>query len=173
MFLIEEKDDRFKIGLSTQPKAGRGLFALKDIKKGDYIEVLGVIVEKGSPADLCTQYAESYKFAADYKESYTGHVIPMGYAALVNHANDRSQQNVEIKYINKDGRPLCVYMFTRDVVAGVEILGDYGEDWNLMTEWSRKTNESSDQSEEDEWMSFLNLGLYKLDLLKKIGEEYA
>lgn len=170
MMLIQEKDDRFYIADSTQPGAGRGLFASRDISKGENLEVVGVAVEMGSPADVCTSYADAYKFAADYSDSYTRHIIPMGYAGIVNHANDEKDKNVEIKYISEKGSVVCVYQFLRDVAEGEEILGDYGEGWRGLAEWSRRKLGCSDESEEAEWRSFLELGLYNLGKLKRPGE---
>lgn len=170
MILIQERDERFHIGESTQPKAGRGLFASKDIRAGDDLEVIGVSVEMGSPADICTSYADSYKFAADYADSYTRHIIPMGYAGMVNHANDPNEKNVEIKYVSKKGAIVCVYRFLRDVRKGEEILGDYGEGWKSLAEWSKGRIGCADESEEQEWRSFLDLGLYNLNRLRRPGE---
>lgn len=173
MIFLEEKDDRFYIAGSTQPGAGRGLFAAKNIKEGEDLEVIGVAVERGSAADICTSYADAYKFAADYSDSYTRHIIPMGYAGIVNHANEEKDRNVEIKYVPKNGRTVCVYRFLRDVGEGEEILGDYGDAWRGLAEWSRRVNGSADSSEEEAWRSFLLLGLYNLDRLSRPGDADA
>lgn len=173
MILLEEKDDRFYISESTQPGAGRGLFATRDIRAGEDLEVIGVVVEKGSPADLCTSYADAYKFAADYSDSYTRHIIPMGYAGMVNHANEEVDRNVEIKYVLKNGKTTCVYRFLKDVKQGQEILGDYGDAWRGLADWSRRVNRSADSEEEAAWRSFLSLGLYNLDRLSRPGDADA
>jgi len=167
MILIDENDDRFYIARSTQPEAGRGLFASRDIEEGDCLEVKGVMVDKGSPADSCTAYADAFKFAADYAGVYTRHIIPMGYAGIVNHANNKEEQNVEIRHIMRGGKKVCVYQFVKPVAAGQEILGDYGDDWRGLDGWSRKVNEASDESEEREWASFIGRGLYNLDRLSR------
>jgi hypothetical protein len=170
MILVQEKDDRFYIAGSTQPGAGKGLFASRDIKRGEDLEVVGVSVEMGSVADVCTAYADSYKFAADYSDSYTRHIIPMGYAGMVNHANEEKDRNVEIKYVKKKGAVVCVYQFLRDVSEGEEVLGDYGEGWRGLAEWSKGRIGCSDETEEQEWRSFLELGLYNLHKLRRPGE---
>jgi hypothetical protein len=173
MILIEEKDERFYIAESTQPDAGRGLFAARDIKEGEDLEVIGVAVDRGSPADVCTSYADAYKFAADYSDSFTRHIIPMGYAGIVNHANEEADRNVEIKYVRKGGKTVCVYRFLKDVGKGEEVLGDYGDAWRGLADWSRRVNDSADADEEREWRSFLSLGLYNLGRLNRPGEEDA
>ena len=163
MISIEEKDKRFNIAESLQPNAGLGLFASEDIKKGNNLEVVGVLVDRDSPADHCTSYANTFKFAADYADSFKKHIIPMGYGGMVNHANEKKDQNVEIRYIKKNGDMVCVYHFIKDAKKGDEILGDYGDDWRAVLEWSRE----ADSDEEEEWSSFLELGLYNLCKLKR------
>lgn len=167
MIFFEEKDDRFYIDESTQSGAGRGLFAAVDLRKGDFLEVKGVVVERGSAADLCTSYAHAYKFASDYPDRYTGHIIPMGYAAIVNRADEPLLRNVEINYVDGGGERMCVYAFTRDVAAGQEVLTDYGDSWRALL--ARGTDESQ-STDEREWYSFLQMGLYNLGKLKRPGE---
>lgn len=171
MILIKEKDDRFYIAESTQAEAGRGLFAARDIKEGERLEVVGVMVDKESPADVCTAYADAFKFAADYEGKYTRHIIPMGYAGIVNHANDKKDQNVEIRHVSKGGDMVCVYHFTRPVKKDEEVLGDYGSDWRGLADWARSINGSIDEREEEEWRSFLGRGLYNLERLKMPNKE--
>jgi hypothetical protein len=156
MRLVQEKDERFYIGESTQHGAGRGLFAAVDISRGENLEIIGVEVDRGSVADECTSYADAYKFAADYSDSYSRHLIPMGYGGIVNHANEREDQNVQIKYLKRKDGVIAVYSFIRDVKKDEEVLGDYGDEWRKRVE-----------EEEREWGGFLDLGLYNLgDLIR-------
>jgi len=170
MIFASEKDERFYLGESTQPLAGKGVFAARDIKAGEVIEVIGVAVEKGSVADICTAYADPFKFASDYEGSYTHHIIPLGYAGMVNHANRKESQNVEIRHAERGGERVSVYYFLRDVPKGQEVLGDYGEGWRLMADWSSEVNESVDSDEEMQWASFLERDLYNLGSLKRPKE---
>lgn len=167
MINIEEKDLRFYISNSTQPNAGRGLFAAQSIKKGDQLEVIGVMVDRESVADICTSYANAFKFAADYSDSYKKHLIPMGYGGIVNHANEKKDQNVEIRYVKKGQENICVYHFIRDVKKDEEILGNYGEGWGALDKWVKEVNSEPKIDDHDEWISFLNLGLYNLEKLKR------
>lgn len=181
MITIKEKDNRFYVKESTQPDAGMGLFASVDVMAGDSLEVIGVIVDRESISDTCTSYANSYKFAADYATSLgtiKKHIIPMGYAAIVNHANQKKDQNVEIRYIKKGKEQVCVYYFIKDVKKDQEILGDYGDGWwqsvRNIREWTNKINsQDSTKDDQEEWNSFLELGLYNLRKLKKYKEPDA
>lgn len=167
MINIEEKDKRFYIAESTQKNAGRGLFASQDIKQGDHLEIIGVMVDKDSISDECTSYANAFKFAADYADSYKKHIIPMGYGGIVNHANNKKDQNVEIRYIKKKSNNVCVYYFIKDVKKGEEVLGNYGEGWEQLNNWAEQVNSTSSDSDLEEWFSFLDLGLYNLGKLKR------
>jgi hypothetical protein len=172
MILIEENDERFYLKKSTQPNAGLGVFASKDLKKGDFIEIIGVMVKKNSIADVCTSYANNYKFAAAYDNEYDMHIVPMGFGGMVNHANNKEEQNAEIKYIEhkiiNSAAGKAVYYFIKDIKKDEEILGNYGENWNNAIQWIQKIPKLIEDLEEKEWNRFLNFGLYNLDKLKAL-----
>ena len=176
MIFLEEKDPRFYIKNSEIPEAGLGLFAKTSIKKGSFIEIIGIMVERGSVADQCTAYANKYKFGSSEAGKV---VVPMGYAALVNHAPDKDKQNCVIRHVKakiplkkrKEIRDFfyyageAVYMFTRDVQKDEEILGHYGPEWKGYQEWVNNYGKVYDENEV-EWKKFLSYGLYNLDILK-------
>lgn len=169
MITIKENDKRFYIKESNLNNAGLGLFASVDINEGEHLELVGVMVDKGSIEDQCTSYSNAYKFAADYGNSFTKHIIPMGYAAIVNHANDKKDQNVEIRYIKKRSEYVCVYYFIKSVKKDEEILGNYGEGWDKVLDWTNKVySKNSGDNEQDDWFSFLDFGLYNLAKLKRL-----
>ena len=97
MIIFEENDDRFYVKESTVNRAGKGLFAAKEIKKNSWLEITGVLVERGSVADDCTYYANAYKFAAnvvrkgDKVDVGQFVIVPMGYAGIVNHTDEKNQ----------------------------------------------------------------------------------
>ena len=177
MITITENDNRFYVRESTLPDAGLGLFARVKIPKGSFIEIIGVMVKRGSVADQCTRFAENYKFAASDKDYC---LIPMGYGGMVNHANTKEQQNVVIKNVkakvpNKKIKELrgilsftgeAVYYFTRDVEPDEEILGDYGHEYKAHHKWIADQNEMFNNLEND-WIKFLSFGLYNLPLLSQ------
>lgn len=174
MITIEETDDRFYISESTIPNAGRGLFAKQSISKGDFLEIIGVAIKVGSIANTCTEYANKYKFAVNEKLEKI--VVPMGYAGIINHTSDRSLQNVEIAYIKnrKLRNPAAgeaVYLFIKDVEADEEIIGNYGDDWGKVLQWTEQLNERKKELPEEQWKTFLSFGLYTLGELNDITDE--
>jgi hypothetical protein len=112
----DETDPRFLVADSTVPGAGRGLFARIDLDEGERLAVIGVSIAAGSVADDCTRYADAYKFRAGDRL-----LIPVGYAALVNHS--RSRANLE-KVVAADEVFLRV---VRPVRAGEELFFCYSD----------------------------------------------
>lgn len=47
------------------------------------------------------------------------------------------------------------------------------DEWIGLSEWAKSVNESIDEAEELEWLSFLGRGLYNLDKLKRPKEKDA
>lgn len=114
--LIEEHDDRFVIDTSTITNAGQGLFARVALEAGARLEVVGVRVTRESVADRCSYYTDRYKFRVN-----GALLIPLGYAAMVNHAMVANVESV----IEGD----CLYLqMRRPIAAGEELLLTYGGD---------------------------------------------
>ena len=110
-----ENDERFCVNVSTIPGAGNGLFARTFLAAGERLEVIGVLVAAGSLSDVCTRYADHYKFRVGELL-----LIPLGIGGMVNHSK---QANLE-KVI--EGQ--TVYLrTTREVHAGEELFFTYGE----------------------------------------------
>jgi SET domain-containing protein len=167
MYIIEETDDRFYVKKSTLPNAGFGCFAKVPIKKGDYLEVIGVLVRAGTVADRCTHYANRYKFGA--KEGY--HIVPMGYGGIVNQANSEEQQNVQLQRIKLMHRKRSqhaseiVYTAIRDIEPDEELLGHYGGNYGNELDWVAQMNDLFDENNDD-WKVFLAYDLYNLGVLQ-------
>lgn len=168
MIVIEETDTRFYIKESTISSAGYGLFAAEHISKNEFLEIIGVAVQKGSISQKCTHYADSYKFVS-HPRRQDRFIVPMGYAAIVNHTEDKKQQNVSIEPNNgaKRSQHACqmVYRFIRDARPDEEILGNYGDFWCGVLNWVEKTQEAASDISEDDLQTFFAHGLYNLDLL--------
>ena len=168
MILMQEKDDRFYIKESTIPNSGMGLFAKTSIKAGSVLPIRGIQVQIGSDIEICTSYAKDYKFAACDRKT-DRHIVPLGYAAMINHASGYYVNNVEIRASqhtqqsdNFTGK--MVYYFLKDVKKDEEILGHYGTFWSSVFDWKVKS-EGKTQVAEDDWQTFLSYGLYNLDSL--------
>lgn len=165
MIKIQETDERFEIGESRIPGAGFGLFAAVPIKKNDYLEIIGVMVDVGETSHICTKFANFYKFAAEPLNEFCHAVIPCGYAALVNHADSPANQNVAISHMPTDRVPRnkdsgrVVYMAIRDIRAGEEILGNY----------NRKGLAEAAKKEDDlmRWKQLLEINFYGLKRINK------
>jgi len=156
MICVEETDHRYNVKKSTIPGAGLGLFAKVPLKKGDCLELVGAQVPIQSITDIATYYAGKYKFAATDKDP-TRYVIPMGYAAFVNHCQEK--QNVQI--VAAKGRSpknpnsgQIVYLFLRDIEPDEELLGDYGPKWEETFRWLEKVDE--------DWETFVDHNLYRI-----------
>jgi hypothetical protein len=112
---IDDPDARFAIGPSTIAGAGNGLFARLPLATGDRLEVIGVLVQADSTSDRCTHFADAYKVRVGNLL-----LIPLGYAALVNHS---PCPNVE-KVIEGEK----VYLRAlRDISPGEEVLFTYSD----------------------------------------------
>lgn len=170
MHIVEETDLRFGLLASTMPDAGTGCFAKVDLKKDDWIEVIGVYVKRGGPADKCTHYAARYKFAGnDNQDMY---IVPMGYAGMINHTDDESLQNVKLEFCRglakkSQDAGQVIYRFQRDIKAGEELLGFYGEDKDKEIQWLKERT-AYHNKEGTLWSEFCEKNFYNLGLLAKI-----
>jgi len=106
-------DERFYVAASTIAGAGQGLFARRPLSVGDTLEVPGVLLQRDSISDQCTAYADAYKLRVGDKL-----LLPLGYAALVNHSD---APNME-KHIEKGA---LYFRVTKPVVAGEELFIAY------------------------------------------------
>jgi hypothetical protein len=175
MIIISETDPRFYIKDSSIEGAGSGVFSQKKIQKGNYLEIIGVMVKSDSTAHACTQYANKYKFASN--EEITHQIVPMGFAAIINHAIDQKEQNVEIEFIKdslyknyKKKNPAAgpiLYRVIKDINKDEEVLGYYGDPWNKILRWTDKYKEE-DKGSIDSWETFISHDLYNLGLLKQL-----
>ena len=170
MILVEETDNRFYIKESTIPEGGLGVFANEDLKKGDYLEIIGVRLKRGSVVDDCTHYGNSYKFSARPGEDLNNDIIlPVGYAAIVNHAPTKGQQNAAIDVNRNPPRNpaagIVVYKFLREILKDEEIFGNYGENWDVALAWASKQIETVN-SLKDDWETFMEFNVYNLNVLE-------
>jgi hypothetical protein len=115
MFL-DESDSRFFVADSTIPGAGKGVFARVSLAAGDTLRVIGVLIQPGSVADVCTAYADTHKVRVGAML-----LIPVGFGGMVNHSAGHA--NME-KVVAGDE----VYLRAlRPIAAGEELLFCYSE----------------------------------------------
>jgi SET domain-containing protein len=88
--LIDEGDDRFYVANSTLPGAGKGLFTKVPLRKGDRLEVVGVIVRRDSASDRCTHFCDHHKFRIGESRL----LVPLGFGGMVNHSPTPNLQKV-------------------------------------------------------------------------------
>lgn len=184
MIALEETDERFYIAESSLPDAGLGVFAKVKIHKHDYLEIIGVLVKYGGTADQCTHYANRYKFAGE--QDLVHALVPMGYAAIINQANSKEQQNVSIthlpdkvnhsvcqgkgcnecdngliiRYMRNSNAGAAVYVAIRDIEPGEELLGNYNKKIGQLS--MKKTFSEEDKRQ---WLKFISQGFYGLNTL--------
>jgi hypothetical protein len=88
-YVVSEEDDRFYVKRSTISAAGDGLFAAVELKRGDRLRVVGVMVKASSISDQRTSYADPYKIRiGEYL------LIPTGWCACVNHRDDGNVEKI-------------------------------------------------------------------------------
>lgn len=177
MNFIEETDTRFYLKESTLPNAGWGCFANTHLKRGDWLEIIGVYVTVGGLADQCTHYAKRYKFAGSPKKN--AKIVPMGFGGMVNHSDDSLLQNCGLEYVaalnrRSDHAGQVIYRFIRDILPDEELIGNYGPEINEEIK-QMNTNVQFIDSNRQEIDRFLKFELYDLntivDNLRKIGIE--
>ncbi len=160
MIKIEETDERFEIRNSGVPGAGHGLFASELIKKGDYLEVVGVMVDVADMSHVCTKFANYYKLPAEPESEFRHAVIPLGYGALVRRANSPEKQNVELTHLpsgvemKSENAGRVVYAAIKDIYPGEEVLSDYGSSFPSNDDLAR-------------WKQLLEINFYGLKKIKK------
>jgi hypothetical protein len=169
MIFVEETDTRFSIKESNIPNAGWGCFANTLLKKGDWLEIIGIYVTTGGITDQCTHYAKRYKFAGSPK--MTAKIVPMGYGGMVNHSDDPNLQNCKLEYaagLNKrsEHSGQVIYRFIKDILPDEELIGNYGP--NIAQEIKKINNNVEfvdDNKKEIE--RFLKFNLYGMPQLIK------
>lgn len=176
MYIVEEEDKRFYINKSTIEGAGYGCFAKELIPKGDFLEIIGVMVRPNGLADQCTHYAKRYKFAASEEKNMK--IVPMGFGGIVNHTDDSEKQNVQLAYLprNRSSKrsqhsTQAVYLALRDIQPDEELLGFYGEVVDKEIKKFKKDLDSVAKDKE-EWDRFLSYNLYNLgDIVKELKND--
>lgn len=100
--------------VKKSPMHGYGVFAGKDIKKGEIIEECYIILTKGKDKAL-----EDYYFDAKGKDA-----LLTGYGIIYNHCDDdNAEYTLNLK------RKLATFKAIKPIKKGQEIFVSYGDDW--------------------------------------------
>lgn len=122
-FVINVKVDKSK----ALPFDTNGLFAEKDFKRNDIIEVCPVlqINKKLKSKKLSEYYFKAKKPDADYR------LLSLGYCGLINH----SDNNYNASWKLSDDDKTITFYCIKDINKGEEILTNYGDKyWNSRTD---------------------------------------
>ena len=112
--------DKISINQSLIPNGGRGVFAEKDFKKGEVIEVCPLLTDykKNFEKSKIKDYTFKSKFKPDQE------VIVFGMCSMYNHSD-----NFNVGH-NQDPENM-IYKASRDIKKGEELYVNYGEKyWN-------------------------------------------
>ena len=112
--------DKISINQSLIPNGGRGVFAEKDFKKGEVIEVCPLLTDykKNFEKSKIKDYTFKSKFKPDQE------VIVFGMCSMYNHSDNFNVQH------NQDPENM-IFTSARDIKKGEELYVNYGENyWN-------------------------------------------
>ena len=111
---MKSKFFQSKLIVKKSPMHGYGVFAAKNFKKGEKIEVCYIILTKGGDKKL-----EDYYFDADGK-----YAVFTGFGSIYNHSDDANAD-----YIINSKRLVATIKADRRIRKGEEIFVSYGEEW--------------------------------------------
>lgn len=107
----------------------RGLFAKKNYKKDDVIEICPCLKMKGSSVDK-NNILHTYFFTPNNRTNNDS-LLALGYCGLINHSD--SKQNCSW-IVSEDDNNIIMYA-TKDIVIGEEFFTNYGKNY-----WASKNN---------------------------------
>ena len=110
--------DKISIKKSLIPNSGRGVFADKDFKQGEIIEVCPLITDykKNFENSKIKDYTFNSKFIKDQE------VIVFGMCSIYNHSNDYNVQH-------NQGPEDMIFKAAIDIKKGEELYVSYGGDY--------------------------------------------
>lgn len=116
------------LGWKSMARKGRGVFARRDFKKGDVIEVAPVVpvAEENVPED---EFPDGYLLAWDEDTPGEEYAMALGYIMLYNHS---AKPNMDLECDFEDETISAVA--SRRIKAGEELTWDYGCDLWFETE---------------------------------------
>lgn len=99
---------------------GRGVFALRDIRKGEIIEVAPVVIVPATSINGDGEAPDGYLLDWDPETEGEEHCMPLGYIMLYNHSN---KPTLELEADMED--LTMTAMAARNIKKGEELTWDY------------------------------------------------
>lgn len=112
---IVSNDNKLIVKKSSIPNSGRGVFANKDFKKGEIVEVCPLISDKNE--NIKNSVVKDYTFKNKFKDE---EVLVFGLCSMYNHSD-----NYNIEH-DQDGKGNMIYTAGRDIKKGEELYVNYG-----------------------------------------------
>ena len=114
--IIIRPSSKIYLNKSIVAPEGRGVFASKDIKKGEIIEVAPILIlEFTDFIDTKWNLLFEYYF---WMETYVA--LALGYGSMYNHSKDAN-----CKYKLDKKNKIITFTAIKDILKGVEVLFDY------------------------------------------------
>lgn len=121
LFFFKEKpvlshDNKLIVKKSLIPNSGRGVFANKDFKKGEIVEVCPLISDKDE--NIKNSVVKNYTFKNKFKDE---EVLVFGLCSMYNHSDNNNIEH------DQDGKGNMIYTAGRDIKKGEELYVNYGQ----------------------------------------------
>jgi len=112
--LVSEDDDRF----FTKDKGG--LFAAIDLKAGDFFEVAGALINRGSTSDKCTKSMRRFTTKPD--NTFKHLLIPTGWGNVIRVAKKNEVANAQIVHDEESDSCRVAVLLLADVKKDEEVI---------------------------------------------------
>jgi SET domain-containing protein len=118
-----------KIKIVDMPGKGRGVVAIKNIKKDEIIEICPIIFISDKEVSFFEKEKSNLKYYYLIQTATNKFCIMLGYGSLYNHS---FTPNADIDYNVKNVENFLQFEAIKDIKAGEEIFFDYEFDNNIV-----------------------------------------
>lgn len=132
--LLADDDNGCDVAVEVFPEKGRGVVALKDFEKGEFVvEYAGDLIDIGSAKERESKYSLDLSTGCYmYYFKYNNHNYCIDATSesgrlgrLVNHS--RLSPNLQTKVISFKDKPRLILVARTEISSGSELLYDYGD----------------------------------------------
>ena len=113
-----------KIAVKKSMRHGFGVFAEKEIKKGQVIEQCYFILTQGNDQHLEDFYFEAKPKQVKRKQTKRKYAVFLGYGSIYNHSEDPNAD-----YTINHNKRIATIKSRKTIKKNEEILISYGDDW--------------------------------------------